>query len=382
MQSHQLANMSSTTDSKKPDPAPIGSYASAMALNQAQETQAAETSFNLAGTVPNDLKTRAVDMNVVLVGITREEFTALHTGAQFDFGKLEEVFKQVVEDYLEPYVEDKASKSLQFCSIVAFTIGPNSRNAKKAGREAMWKMMVLNKDTGLFNCIIVSTFKGAAPKDAQPKLDAGKLVLTIKQASLLAVRILNQLVPHCVMQEQYLLTPLAGSVFCKDDLKDLANDLNWDLADLIQSINASCQSGGFYLPGANATIACVAAIVATRNAEDKLANAIITKTVKQYNNHHFEINFDDFAHFARVATGGIPVGCTPKELKEKFEKAQAIGKRDYNTGRVGDTLVSTKTRSTKGDDGKKPKDDDKGPKGSGGGSSTQETGKESTVSGN
>lgn len=359
--------MSSDTDSKKQRPHAIGTYESVTKLNDAQASQAAEESFTLAGAIPGDLKNRAVDMNVVLIGITREEFTSLHTGAQFDFKALEEVFKQVVQDYLDPYDGTKPSKALEFCSIVAFTIGPNSRNAKKAGREAMWKMTVLNTETGIYNCIIVSTFKGSAPKEAQPKLEAGKLVLTIKQASLLAVNILNQLVPHCAAQKQYLLTPLAGSVFCKDDLEQLASDLNYDIDWLIQSINASCQSGGFYLVGANATIACVAAIVATRNAEEKLANAIITKTVKQYNNHHFEIDFDEFPFFAKVATGGIPAGCTPKELKEKFERAQAFGKRDYNTGRVGETVVSTKKGSKKRGPGK---DDDNDPKDGGGASSS------------
>lgn len=331
---------------------PLGTYESCVDLSKAKKDADNEKSFTLAKVEPLDIRPKTMEIDIFLTGFTLNDFSELHTGAQFSFAKLEELFTDIMPDYGTAPVEGVGSLSLHFCSVVTFVVGPGSRNAKKAGREGKWRMVFLGPNN-VYYSVIVATFKTAAPKNAQPVLEGSTLVLTVKQASLLAVKKLNSLVDFYAGVDKFLFTPLAGSVFCKDDVEEMAEELKMTEGQLIKSINASCQGGGFYLEESNAALAAIASIVATRNADEKLANSIITKTVKQYGNHHKDLDLDLFDICAKYATGGVPKGCSAKELIERMKKATALSSvRDYT--RLGGAKTTLKTGKKRDDNNPPP----------------------------
>jgi len=61
-----------------------------------------------------------------------------------------------------------------------------------------------------------------------------------------------------------LFSPLAGSVFSKNDVNKIAEAIVATPLKVVQVINASCQSGGYYLRDSRLHVAAVASIVATR----------------------------------------------------------------------------------------------------------------------
>lgn len=116
----------------------------------------------------------------------------------------------------------------------------------------------------------VSTFKEDS-NNYKPEADGSKIVLTVKHASLLAIDTLNRLnrISLNMTNPIPLLTPLAGAIFSKDDIRKVANVLGKDTETTINMINASCQSGGQHLPMSSMAIAAIASIVRTRNLKDK-----------------------------------------------------------------------------------------------------------------
>lgn len=302
-------------------------------------------SWTATGQTVDAFRSHAIEGSFTLAGMTRQEFIDLHSGTQFSFAELEKEFKKAVPDYDEPIEDGMSSVALEFCSLVIFKIGPGSRTVKKAGRDTLWNIYVKD-DAGEVTRIIVATFKNTPPKIAQPKIDKHRLSLTVKQASLLAIKILARIVPASAANKEYLLTPLAGSVFCKDDLEKISNELSMDISQVILMLNSSSQSGGFYLPNSDAASACIACLIATRNAEEKLMIPIVTKTVKQYNNHHKKIDWKIFEVLAQYATGGVPSGCSAKELRDKMNSiVSSVSVAQFKKGVEDRTYNSSGTKN-------------------------------------
>jgi len=122
-----------------------------------------------------------------------------------------------------------------------------------------------------------------------------------------------------------LLSPLAGSVFSKDDIPKIAQALGATSTRIVQVINASSQSGGHYLKDSKLHIAIVAAIVATRGVKDKkMKDSIIGKTIKQYLNAKKEFKMRHFEVYAEFGHVGVPSNLSPDNLLKMFDDIQKM----------------------------------------------------------
>jgi hypothetical protein len=256
-----------------------------------------------------------------------EEFNALNSGTPFEYSKLQEEFKKACPDFDKILTDATKSIALEFASLMLFVVGPKTRSFKKGSNDGKWRFRMVNGDS--FYAVYVSTYKNAPPAAAQPILAGNQLMLTIKQGSLLALDTLSKLIPIALGNNLTVLTPLAGSVFSKDNIKGLSEKTGQDAGYVLTAINQSAQSGGFYLPFSSAAIALVCAISATKNADQKVRDSIITKTVKQYHSKGKIMDWREYDNYSYYAHGGVPSGMTPKELMVRFEGCQEASFRDF-----------------------------------------------------
>lgn len=287
-------------------------------------TDEATEVYKIAHRKPESLNEHTVSKHWVLMGMTPEEFSGLHAGTQFDFNALLLEIQTIMPDVSTPVVPGGYKYSIEFASLVLFNIGPASREVKQGQRERTWVMTIPTEDGNSVNTIFVSTYKSKAPAIMQPTLQDKKICLTIKQASLIALHAVSQLVPVICNNEKILLTPLAGAIFCKSDLSKITAETGRQLPDLINMINESAQSGGFYLRNSTCAAAAVCAVVATKYAEKKVAVAIVTKTIKQYYAHRREMDWALFDILCKYATGGVPSGMSREELLTRLNENQKI----------------------------------------------------------
>lgn len=321
----------------------------------------AKASFELAAKLPDEIGKHTISKHWVLQGMTFGEFSDMHSGAQFNYSEFYNEMLKVMPDLGEEMVLDESMFCIEFASLVLFTIGPASRQVKEGQRDLSWAMTLPSKDGKLACTIFVSTYKGGPPVVMQPTVEKGKICLTIKQASLIALSVVAKMVPHICNPKKILLTPLAGAIFCKDDLEKISNETNELLEVIICMINESAQSGGFYLPNSTCAAAAVCAVVATRKAETKVAVSIVNKTIKQYYNNKKEMDWDLYDILSKYATGGVPVGMSRKDLVARMDENQRIHTANILKA-IRDSEVSTRPENLKHGKG----NDD----GSGGGSAS------------
>lgn len=272
------------------------------------------------------------------MGFTMAEFNSLHSTAQFDFGKLEDEFEKACPDYKTTLTTSGSYFSIQFCSLMIFTIGPSSRSVKKGDRETYWSMSIPLANKTEFATINVATYKTKPPKVLQPLFEKGHICLTVKQGSLLALSILSQVVKMSA-ENSCLLTPLAGSIFCRDDIPKIAACLKMTEAAVTNMLNKSAQSGGFYLSGSDCAAAVVCALVATRNADEKVANSIVNKTVKQYIGKKKDFKDNIFNCLADYATGGVPIHLTKAKLGARLQERQSLRAQLLAQKELSETVV-------------------------------------------
>lgn len=294
--------------------------------------------LELAKTRPDVLFEHGQGKHWLLMGFTLTEFNSLHSTAQFDFEKLEDEFLKVCPDYKANITAGGSYFCIQFCSLMIFTIGPSSRSVKKGDRETYWSMSIPSVDGTELRTINVATYKTKPPKVLQPIYEKGHICLTVKQGSLLALNILSQVVKLNI-ENSCLLTPLAGSIFCRDDIPKIAKCLNMDESAVTNMLNKSAQSGGFYLSGSDCAAAVVCALVATRNADEKVANSIVNKTVKQYIGKKKEFKDEIFNCLADYATGGVPVHLTKAKLAARLQERQSLRAQLLAQRELKDTVV-------------------------------------------
>ncbi|WBM84617.1 MAG: nucleoprotein [hymenopteran phasma-related virus OKIAV227] len=281
----------------------------------------AQTEATITGTKPAQLVLHTMGKDYVITGITSKDFTDMHTGAEFDFTELQKTFKQHCNDYGDDLVENVPSKALEFCSKVIYEVGPESRKVKKGTGDKVWKFIFgTGKDAHI---VYVATFKSENAL-YNPEASTHHMVLTIKQAGLLAIMTFGHAVAYAYLTHaKVLFTPLAGACFSKEDLVAFANSLNINVETLIIKINASCQSGGHYVPVSDPNIAIVSAIAATRNVkEDSLRQSIVMKLVKQYINVGKMPDKDLLRRCAPFATGGVPTEFSFDELIKLYDTEQ------------------------------------------------------------
>lgn len=298
-----------------------------------------EASFELAGRDPSEIKSHALGFDGLLLGITTAELSERYGGVQFDFKDLELEFTKVCRDYPDEISAGTRSKALEFAAVMMYNVGPETRAVKKPGTDKRWKFRVVMDETAetadkgkaICNTIYVSTFKNSEPPKLQPKFNKNHILLTVKQASLLALNILSKVVGLCLETNHIIMTPLAGAIFSKNDLPKIVEECKTvlpgtTLAGVIVSIIQSCQSGGQYLVNSKAHIAVAAAVCATQNMKDELLRKqIISKTFKQYISSGKDFNKRLYNVYLRYSTGGIPQEYMPDKLIAEYNSMHRIG---------------------------------------------------------
>lgn len=179
-----------------------------------------------------------------------------------------------------------------------------------------------------YGTITISTFKSSTAPTTAPEVRGDCLMLTMKQASLIALDILNNYTSVAVSQGMVVLTPLAGAIFSRNSLKDMLDEpaiksIYKTEAELSVAINSSAQSGGQHLPESRADIAGVCAYVATSGLTDKkLAESITNKTVRQYISSGRPGDHVTMMAFAKYATGGVPTDLSYDKLSRDIPAAK------------------------------------------------------------
>lgn len=261
------------------------------------------------GQVPTSLLNHVVAKDYIMLGVTPNDFIKHHGSSEFNLAKLQADFKTICTDYDDPLTGDDKSMAVEFCSKVIYTIGPESRKGVKT-TDKVWKLKFCRADSNkqlIGGTLFIATHR--TTEYDKNFVSGEKLCVTVKQAGLLALPIFDKLCDLAFGQPNpiTLLTPLAGSIFSRDDIPALAKKLGVTQEVTIKVINNSCQSGGQYLDNSSASLATVASIVATRNIKDKdVRDGIIGKTIRQYLMQGKTFNKDAFKAYSEYAHGGVP----------------------------------------------------------------------------
>nr|QMP82411.1 nucleocapsid protein [Coleopteran phasma-related virus OKIAV243] len=292
------------------------------------EDSSAATTFKTEGTLPGSIIQHTVSKEYIMLGVTPADFIKKHGATALDFAGIVSHFKLICEDFMDTLQMDVRSKAVEFCSKMIYEVGPEARQIRKKDSDKTWKFLFMYKVENrlVVKVAFVSTYKKEESEYVLEKSNT-KITLSVKTASLLALLVLEQLNELGVNQPDpiCLLTPLAGAVFSREDIPAIAQLRNRTAHQVLNTINASCQSGGFNLPCSNAAVAAVAAIVATRNVKDeRMKNGIIGKTLKQYLMHKKTWNDRVFETYAKFGHGGVPANLAPENLIRLFDDIHKV----------------------------------------------------------
>nr|QMP82132.1 nucleocapsid protein [Hymenopteran phasma-related virus OKIAV230] len=283
--------------------------------------QSRDVNVDIEGVTPNYLRNHLVARTYEIEAISASDFVSKHGAAEFDFESLAKEFNRHCPDYLTRLDDNSRFKSLDFCSKIVFEVGPESRQVRKGQADKTWRFIFNNPDGKHF--VIVASFKNAALEGKVEKMH-NCMVLTLKQAGLLAVNTFCKLAKICYNSSQtILLTPLAGACFAREDIIKIGEDLGDDVGDLLIRINSSCQGGGQYLRYSDGSFALVSALSATRNIKDEnLRRNIVNKLIRQYINQGKTPEKKLVLILAKYASGGIPTELNYDEMVKLFEEGQ------------------------------------------------------------
>ncbi|KAH8379484.1 hypothetical protein KR009_005279, partial [Drosophila setifemur] len=195
-----------------------------------------------------------------------------------------QTFTDICPDFQEEPSFEEDTVSRRFAQDVIFTYSKAAKTAKAGQRDTSWsiQMNVTNaKGAAVSTEVRIQTHFVREPPQFQPFVMRGCLVLSFKQASLLAVEKYCQLVPHQVKRGEIILTPLAGAVFSKDDMPKLAKAMQEPIADVMMAVISSCQTDGYYLQHSRCHIVLVA--LKKTVSDQKMRSSLLKKTIKMYN---------------------------------------------------------------------------------------------------
>lgn len=312
------------------------------------------SSLEISGVTPLQLNEHSQKATYQMIGMTPKDFITDHGAIELDFKDLQTRFKTYCQDYMDAITIDTKSLAVDFCAKVVYYVGPESRSVKKTTGDKYWRFKFpYTKDgttdkTKISKVVFVATYK-SEKTEVQESTEINKLILTVKQASLLAMDTFDKLALLALGTTipKTLFTPLSGAIFSKNDLCSMSRELSiqynktYDEATVLTMINNSCQSNGHHLDNSNAAIALVAACVATRNIkDDKVKFSIISKIGKQYIKKGKNFNENTFDIFAKYATGGVPSNMEPKKLIARLEDVQ-ISTRQAAIASKNTTMSST-----------------------------------------
>lgn len=280
--------------------------------------------YEVVGSKPQSLITHGVSKEFQITGISPQDFITKHSGLDFDIISLMNEFKKHCDDYNTDLSLDKPSKAVEFCSKIIYEIGPESRKVKKGTGDKVWKFIfnIKKENVEEKHTVFVATYK---QENAQyvPENKEKSMILTLKQAGLIALNTFSRLVAIGYTKGMKLMTPLAGACFAKDDLTNFAKEIAMDEVKLLVAINQSTQGGGQYLKFSDIDIAVCASIAATRNVkEEALKKGIVVKVLKQYMNKAKTPSKNRMMIISKYATGGVPTEFAYEELIRMFDSEQ------------------------------------------------------------
>lgn len=269
-----------------------------------------------------------------ILGITPSQFMQEHGGDLFDYELLKKGFKLICTDFGNELSMDEKSRSVQFCSKMIYTVGPESRSVKQKMGDKTWVFKFPYSEDGklVVKDAFVCTFKNEGAKYDLSVNNANRMVLSVRHASSLAIETMNRITDICVMQNPptVMLTPLCGAIFSRNDISKMVEVLGLPLSTVVRMLNTSCQSGGHYLEDSELAVAALASIVANNKLGSKGKNdertQIITKVIKQYLNHQKTYTPSVFTALSRFATGGVPTDLEPNKLIKIYTANKEIGK--------------------------------------------------------
>ncbi|AIA24564.1 nucleoprotein [Nome phantom orthophasmavirus] len=310
-------------------------------------TDRLNSSTVLAGDLANHVK----EVDYIVTGMSIDEFVDKYSGTPLSIEHLTALFSIVCPDSISEPTRTNPYNFIFFLAKMLFEIGPGSRKVlKDVGKDKVWQMrFILNENEmeeskrivdppilARYNIdkdvlglpaytVVVATHKKAPPKNDMPHITKdGLLTLTMKQAGLIACVLLEKVVKSIEGDDQkIILTPLAGAIFSRDDIVEMATLMNMSVADMTNLINSSCQSGGHYLDNSNAGCAIAAALRATqRMPKPKEREALVIKVLSQYMAKDKAFANDEFLMFCKFATGGVPEGLSFDNLLKMAEQTK------------------------------------------------------------
>lgn len=287
--------------------------------------------INVALTTPQELNRHLASKDTLIKLVTPSDFAKERGGSQYDYNIEKAKFKHICADYGDELQWNVGSMAVDFCQKILFEIAPESRTVKKGAGDRQWRL-IFPHGVNRVKCLYVATYKGDDMNYESKPIDNTSHIMQVpvKQACLLAMDTLRRVVLLSAEQNppMYILTPLAGAVFSRNDIDDIAAILNVDNGAAVCMLNDSCQSGGHNLPHSNGTVAVLATVANTRrlaeSGKTQEAGSIITKVTKQYiaKRGREAIDIDQFRALAAFANGGVPIGLDAKSLAKMFVATQ------------------------------------------------------------
>lgn len=277
----------------------------------------------------------SIAKEVEIKGYTLNEFLTKHGSEQIDFKDVEAAFSTHMQDYgTRTFNDTDKYKCLQFCSMMLFTVGPESRQVKAPANKA-WGFKVKNENPTVprtdgveshpvdeygiavgYHIIDVSTYKD---KDLQYKYENTEfgMKLSIKLATLLAVNIFNRVI---MSTDTIMLTPLAGACYARSVLPEMASLMGVTPIGLCVMLNMSAQSGAHVCDTSDPTLAVLTSLCATRNLKDQqLRYAIVQKTTKQYCAVNKKPKRELMQLLSKFATGGVASDLMAQALCQMYD---------------------------------------------------------------
>ena len=178
------------------------------------------TTHNVFASPPMDLIKHAQAEVYNIVGMTPDEFTRTFTGQAFDYGEAKKIFKMHCKDYMEVLNMETKSFAVEVAAKTIYLVGPESRKVEvkvKVKVNKTWRFVFTYENGQRF--AFVSTYK---TQTYNPSNKDQQMVISVKQASLLAMETLTRICALAAKDNCYILTPLAGAIFSRDDVEEIA----------------------------------------------------------------------------------------------------------------------------------------------------------------
>uniref|UniRef100_A0A1B0G4K8 Uncharacterized protein n=1 Tax=Glossina morsitans morsitans TaxID=37546 RepID=A0A1B0G4K8_GLOMM len=175
---------------------------------------------------------------------------------QFDFDALKNEFTKACPDFGADLTETSKSQALTFAGYIIYELRHLIKSAKQSGANVVRTFLFSDNAK-----VLVVLGRGTTSLGTkQPKFENNQLLLTTEQASLLALTVLSKLALISTESGNMILTPLAGAVFSRRDIEQIALETKQDKASVLISVIQSCQNGGQKLESSDASIALVASL--------------------------------------------------------------------------------------------------------------------------